>query len=219
MPTTSPSPVLQLCLLYSSKQKFSVLCISWDTWSAQKLGFPSAWNPSGAEQPLSKRTWMPRFSGWSPSLYFPVHHPLPLQLHSRYGESYLSSSWPLIRSWAGAWPFTICPGGSFAARYSPTRPVRIHQIQAYVSSALGMNHCTLIWKASLCQSLHDCLDTCSPWAASTFTDTIALAGHCICLCEILRTPPILVPTAQYFRARHRKNNLSLSTTCIFNSLS
>lgn len=220
MPTISPSSVLQLFLLHSSKQKASSFMhklghlISSETWISFRLKSTGRRSAPLQRHLDAKILRLKSFSLFpcAPSSLSPASQLVWRELPAYLLDPNQKLSWGLA--------FTICPGGSFATRYNPTCPICIHQIQDYVSLALGMNRCTLlIWKAHLRQPLHDPPDMCPLCVPGTFTVAIALAGHCSCLYEVLRGLPIPVPTAEYFRGTHRKNTFSVSTTCIFNSLS
>lgn len=204
MPTISPSSVLQLCLLRSPKQKVSGFVlklghlISSETWISFSL--KSAGSRTAPLQRYLDAKILRLKSSLFPCAPSSSLSPASQLIWRELSASLLDPDQKL--SWGLA--FTICPGGSFAARYCPTCPICIHQIQAYASLALGMNRCTLLWKASLRQPLHGPLDTCPPQVPATVTVTTALAGHYACLCEMLRSLPIPVPTAEYFRGTQEK---------------
>lgn len=135
MPTVSPSLVLQLCLLHSSKQKvFSFMLkrghlISkhseiWISFSSESAGSRTAPLQSCLD---AKLLGLKPFSSFpcTPSSLLPDSQLVWRQIPAWLLDPDQKLSWGLA--------FTICPGGSFAARDRPTRPTPIHQVQTYAN--------------------------------------------------------------------------------------
>lgn len=132
MPTASPSLVLQLRLLHSSKQKVVSFLLKWGdlirkhseiciSFSLESAGSRTAPLRSCLD---AKLLGLKPFSSFpcTPSSLLPDSQLVWRQIPACLLDPDQRLSWGLA--------FTICPGGSFAARDHPTRPTPIHQVQA-----------------------------------------------------------------------------------------
>lgn len=132
MPTVSPSLLLQLCPLCSSKQKVFSFMLKWGhlirkhseiciSFSLESAGSRTAPLRSCLD---AKLLGLKPFSSFpcSPSSLLPDSQLVWRQIPACLLDPDQKLSWGLA--------FTIWPGGSFAARDRPTRPTPIHQVQA-----------------------------------------------------------------------------------------